>query len=158
MKNKAITVGPFLYQNLPCLPNYSCALASETLEQQSLRASARKQIERDVLQFLLAKQIGSKCHMVMWIEHNVFRKKVVSTNYEAIITLTAGAGGGGLGSYWNCWEAAQVDSVLRWICNFPKRQISSHCKDKGVFLLPNTPSDTFVGLVFLPRLKNKIVT
>lgn len=124
-----------------------------------MRVSARKQIKTDLLQFILAKQIGSKCHIVMWIEHIFLKKKVISTSYEAILLIT-GAGGGSLESHWNCLETAQVDSVLRWItnlCNFPKRQIGSHCKDKGVFLLPNTLSDMVVGLVFLPCFE-KIVS
>lgn len=66
-----------------------------------------------------------------------------------------GAGGGALGSRWSCLEAAQVDSVLRWITIyviFPKGKSIATAKT-AAFLPPNTLSDMVVGLVLCHVLK-----
>lgn len=74
---------------------------------------------------------------------------------------TTGAGGGDLKSHWHCLEAAQVNSVLRWVRIYvisPKGKSIASSKIRGVLLLPNTLSDMVVGLVFLPCFKTYLVT
>lgn len=102
LEKKVIIAGSSLSQSLPCLLSNWCKNWLGKIQTAEIEVSARKQIRTDVSQFILAKQIGNKRHIVMWIGH-IFSgvKKGRDT----------GATGGSLKSYWNCGEAAQAVSV-----------------------------------------------
>lgn len=126
LEKKVVIAGSSVSQSL--LLNHLNKNWLGNIQTAEIEVRARKQIRTDVLQFVLAKETGNKCHIVMWIGHICSGKKTTKQYWGYRWELK---------SYWNCLEAAQVDSVLRWITIYVISQGKPIVTSKGVFLPPS---------------------
>lgn len=82
MKNKLTIVGSFLDRYLPCLPNNSCETGLGKHWIVETEGEYLEAMRMDLLQFILAKHTGSKCHIGLWMEHVVVRQENCTTQKQ----------------------------------------------------------------------------